>query len=576
MKKCAFKNELPNIESLLFTVLHDDYQKKINALQQKVIEITAENKNLRHKQETVEDTLKHIIAHMPGHVYWKDKQGIYLGCNNRQAISLGFQSGEDLLGKSDFDLPWGDDIAKLFRANDVRIMSTGQAEVIEESTKIDGKEAIVLSQKTPIENKKGEIIGVLGISMDITARKKLEAELIQAKELAEAATRAKTAFIANISHDIRTPLSGVCGLSEILELALQDPEQKEDAHLLHESGEELLNMLNDILDDIKADKSSELDIQKEIFNLHHCIQNLIKLERPTTTVKQLALNYHIDVNVPPYIISDRKKIHRILLNLVGNAIKFTQSGQISINVTCLERSQSHIHLQFSVADTGIGIPNELQSKVFDRFFRVDPSYNGVYKGYGLGLHIVHAYVSLLGGHITLSSQENVGTTFYFDLNCDISKEQKATFPSYLETIDKQSSPSLSSTTPAENKDIPHILLIEDSPIALRVLQATVSNASCRFTSAMNGIDAFELIKSIPFDFVITDIGLPDISGTQLTQRIREWEKAQNKSPMPIIGLTGHAKETAMPDCLNSGMNDVFSKPITTNMQKFPLLVPASL
>lgn len=153
------------------------------------------------------------------------------------------------------------------------------------------------------------------------------------------------------------------------------------------------------------------------------IENLIKLESPTTTVKHLELNYHIDVNVPRYLVCDRKKIHRILLNLLGNAIKFTESGQISIQVKCLERTPSNVHLQFGVSDTGIGIPIELQDKVFDRFFRVNPSYKGVYKGHGLGLHIAHAYVSLLGGHITLESKENVGTTFYFDLNCKIGDDQ---------------------------------------------------------------------------------------------------------------------------------------------------------
>ena len=289
-----------------------------------------------------------------------------------------------------------------------------------------------------------------------------------------------------------------------------------------------------MLDDIKANKSSEKDIKSDIIDLHQCIQNLIKLEGPTITVKQLTVNYHIDEKIPNYIISDRKKIHRILLNLVGNAIKFTPAGAIFIHVKCLERTLSHVHVQFSVADTGIGIPKELQSKVFDRFFRANPSYHGIYKGYGLGLHIAHAYATLLGGHITLNSQENVGSTFYFDLTCEIAAPRISNDQSQKDHSKERLS-SLSTST--KDKKIPHLLLVEDNPIALRVLQATVSN-------------------------MITDIGLPDISGIQLTERIREWEKAQNKSSMPIIGLTGHVKETAMVECLHSGMNNVFNKPAT--------------
>jgi two-component system aerobic respiration control sensor histidine kinase ArcB len=499
--------------------------------------------------------LNEIVFRMPGYVFWKNRQYVYLGCNENLVKAAGLSSPADFIGKTDYELPWSSH-ANEFQQDDESVMQSGlpKLNIEEKLVHTNGEISIVLTNKVPLKDANGVVIGIIAIASDITERKNIEQQLILSKELAEAASLAKTEFIANMSHDIRTPLAGVCGLSEILELTLEDPKQKNDAHLLHESGQELLKMLNDMLDDIKADKSSEKDIKSEIIDLHQCIQNLIKLEGPTITVKQLTVNYHIDEDIPNYIISDRKKIHRILLNLVGNAIKFTPSGAIFIHVKCLERTLSHVHVQFSVADTGIGIPRELQSKVFDRFFRANPSYHGIYKGYGLGLHIAHAYANLLGGHITLNSQENVGSTFYFDLTCEIAASPISKDHS------KEHLSSLSTST--TNKKIPHLLLVEDNPIALRVLQATVSNIGCYFTSAINGTAALELIKSTPFDFVITDIGLPDISGIQLTERIREWEKEQNKSSMPIIGLTGHVKETAMVECLYSGMNGVFSKPAT--------------
>ena len=516
--------------------------------------------NTKEKDAINKLFLDEIVFRMPGYVFWKNRQYVYLGCNENLVKAAGLNSPDDFIGKTDYELPWSSH-ANEFQEDDESVMQSGlpKLNIEEKLVHTNGEISIVLTNKVPLKDANGVVIGIIAIASDITERKNIEQQLILSKELAEAATLAKTEFIANMSHDIRTPLAGVCGLSEILELTLQDPKQKNDAHLLHESGQELLKMLNDMLDDIKANKSSEKDIKSDIIDLHQCIQNLIKLEGPTITVKQLTVNYHIDEKIPNYIISDRKKIHRILLNLVGNAIKFTPAGAIFIHVKCLERTLSHVHVQFSVADTGIGIPKELQSKVFDRFFRANPSYHGIYKGYGLGLHIAHAYATLLGGHITLNSQENVGSTFYFDLTCEIAAPRISNDQSQKDHSKERLS-SLSTST--KDKKIPHLLLVEDNPIALRVLQATVSNIGCYFTSASNGTAALELVKSIPFDFVITDIGLPDISGIQLTERIREWEKAQNKSSMPIIGLTGHVKETAMVECLHSGMNNVFNKPAT--------------
>ena len=510
--------------------------------------------NEKEKDAINELFLNEIVFRMPGYVFWKNRQYVYLGCNENLVKAAGLSSPADFIGKTDYELPWSSH-ANEFQRDDESVMQSGlpRLNIEEKLVHTNGKISIVLSNKVPLKDTNGVVIGIIAIASDITERKNIEQQLIRAKELAESAALAKTEFIANMSHDIRTPLAGICGLSEILEVTLQDPKQKNDAHLLYESGQELLQMLNDILDDIKADKSREKDIKYELVDLRQCVQNLIKLEGPTIAVKQLKMTYHIDENIPNYIFSDRKKIHRILLNLVGNAIKFTPSGQISIHVKCLERTASHIHVQFSVADTGIGIPKELQNKVFDRFFRANPSYHGIYKGYGLGLHIAHAYANLLGGRITLSSQESVGSTFYFDLNCEIT----------VSPISKDHSKEpLSPSSFTQDKKIPHVLLVEDNPIALRVLQATVSQIGCYCTSAVNGTAALELIKSTPFDFVITDISLPDISGIQLTERIREWEKAQNKSSMPIIGLTGHVKETAMVECLHSGMNNVFNKPAT--------------
>src|SRR3990167_3242515 len=552
----------------------DDFHKKIEQLE-KVIQDQKEIISANNPMNAFTPLLDSIAG-----IHWsKDKKRKYLNCNDLMVKTLGLNNKSDIVGKTDYDLPWSAQAATLLQ-NDLEVMKEAKVQKSKEELvqTPDGVIHTFMVTKCPLKNHSGEIIGTFGCSVDITHIKILEKELRIAKEKAEAASRAKTLFIANMSHDIRTPLTGVIGMSAILEDTLQNPAEKESAHMLHDSGEELLNMLNDILDDVRADHIREDDINHDAFDLYQCIQDLIKLELPTTTIKGLNLAVDIKPTVPRYILSDRKKIHRILLNLLGNAIKFTQSGQVVIQVECLNITKAKAHLKFGVADTGIGIPHEMQDKIFDRFFRISPSYKGLYAGHGLGLHIAQSYVSLLGGHITLTSEEGVGTTFHFDLPCHIAddnalnlntnnqlrEEEPLTSTNHPPTL-RQGAPS---AHPSEIKeDAPHLLLVEDNAIARKVLESVVSSAGCRFTSAANGEEALRLAKTGKFDLVMTDIGLPGISGNELSVAIRNFEKERAKKPTPIICLTGHARETAMTECQASGMNDVFTKPPTLAIVK---------
>jgi two-component system, OmpR family, aerobic respiration control sensor histidine kinase ArcB len=519
---------------------------------------------LNKEYSTLEAYNKAIINNLPGAVYWKDQNGYYMGCNKYVATMAGYDDPDEMIGKTDYDLCWGE-FAEDWRKLDLKVMKDKRTIIREEKAKLANGQIITeLTFKTPLKNENDEVMGIIGTSLDITDRKKMEAALHKSQLAAEAANSAKTEFLANMSHDIRTPLSGVIGLSEVLETELVDVHQKEEAHLLYESGTQLLNMLNEILDDVRVGNANKMDVQEEAFDLYQCINNLIKLEAPTTTANHLGLQCKIDESVPQYIISDRKKIHHILLNLLGNAVKFTKTGHITIQVKCLDCTKVHVHLQFGVADTGIGIPKKMQNKVFDRFFRADPSFKGIYTGYGLGLHIVQSYINLLGGHITLTSKEGVGTTFYFDIKCRLGKQKDLPPTANGLPIKKPMKPPKKTTKtpqPSTNTNIAHILLVEDNAIALKVLESFVSRAGYNFTSARNGESALKIIKTKKFDLLITDIGLPGISGLKLTKNIREWEKETKNPPIPIVGLTGHAKETAKPECISFGMNDVFIKPI---------------
>ncbi len=260
------------------------------------------------------------------------------------------------------------------------------------------------------------------------------------------------------------------------------------------------------------------------------------------------MHLDIDATVPRVITSDRKKIYRILLNLLGNAIKFTHSGRITIQVKCLNKTKSRVHLQFGVADTGIGIPKEAQAQVFERFFRVTPTSTG----YGLGLHIAQSYITLLGGQITLSSEEGVGTTFFFDVECNY-KAETSTLPPPTESSTSTTALApmriAERATQARYNKTPHLLLVEDNIIALKVLETMVANLGYVFTSVIDGEKAFKLAVTDTFDLILTDLGLSDISGNELATRIRRWEKTNGKKPIPIVGLTGHAKEKVITECV---------------------------
>ncbi|MDP3561961.1 MAG: ATP-binding protein [Legionellaceae bacterium] len=503
--------------------------------------------------------LDSVVKYAPGLLYWKDENSVYLGCNDEFARLAGLNSRTELPGKTDYDLIWKER-AQFYIDVDQRVMDSGNVIINheEEITISDGKTINAVTNKVPLFDRDGRVIGVLGITVDITKQKKTEQALQIAKEKAETANYAKTEFIANMSHDIRTPLTGIIGISDILEKLETKSNLKQFAHDIHDCGEQLLGMLNSILDIVSADHVNENDIHEDIFDIYKCVESLAGIEKPTVVLKNLDFIVNVDPQIPQYLINDQAKIHRIILNLLGNAVKFTLSGSITLDVTLINQTDNIAIIRFMVTDTGIGIPLNQQDKVFDRFFRASPSYKGLYTGHGVGLHIAQSYAKLLGGEIQLSSQEGVGTSFYFELPCkisrdDISQENLPTSEFPRKAIDKVISDV--------NNDI-CFLLIEDNPIALKILESLVSNAGYRFISVMDGESALNLAQTQSFDLIISDIGLPGISGIEFTIQVRAWEIEQQKKAVPIVGLTAHADEAVHNECLQAGMNNVFTKPMS--------------
>lgn len=487
--------------------------------------------------------LTNLLNRIPCYVYWKNKKLEYIGCNDLVVKFFQLNSAKEIVGKTDFDLFSNKKLAESYRKTDIKIFKSGKPVInlAQDLVNVNGEVFYTLVSKVPILNKQKSIVGILGITVDITKEKQAET--------------AKTEFIANMSHDIRTPLTGVIGLSRILERDIVDPVQKQDAHLLAESGSQLLHMLNEILEDISIGGSSSSDVNSTSFDLYEAINTLIKLEAPTIATHNLKLTHFIAPDVPRYIISDKHKITHSLLNLLGNSIKFTKTGKIVIEVNVLGKTDKDVHLQFGVIDTGIGIPKALQDKIFDRFFKIDTSFKGVYSGYGLGLHIVKSYVNLLGGHITIASKEGSGTAIYFDLHCNIDNQSEI-------LLQEKKSKGAAYKTSFIFQNTGHVLLIEDNLIALKILEDLSAKLGLLYASATDGQQAYQLAINGSFDLIITDLGLPLLSGQEFTKNFRKFEKKQSKKHVPIVGLTAHANDEIKKECKSLGMNAVFNKPIT--------------
>lgn len=307
------------------------------------------------------------------------------------------------------------------------------------------------------------------------------------------------------------------------------------------------------------------------FDLYQLTQNLYELKLPTIELKKLNLQIEIDASVPRFLIGDVVKLHRILLNLLGNAIKFTEKGFIRLHVQSSPARNAGVLIDFSLQDTGIGMEEKIQRKIFKRFYRASPSHKGRYAGHGVGLHIVQKYTRLLKGKINLDSRLGQGSTFYLTLPLQIDSAKNvneaphnASFSFLAPNAPSATEQKNQETAPhpiAKRKNQPFLLLIEDNPIALTIIESISKQANCRYLSATSAEKALELVEMHHFDLILSDIGLPGLSGNEFATHVRAKEKENNQQPIPIIGLTAHALKSAEADSMEAGMNHIVMKPM---------------
>lgn len=365
----------------------------------------------------IANIFNNMAAMLPANIYWKDMNGVYLGCNETMLKFTGVGTVEELIGKTIFDLV-DKDSAMRVHETDQRIMREGKSLALEEEgLDNEGNLATFISHKVPVRNDAGEVIGLLGVSFDITQRRRMMDALVSAKDQAESASRAKSDFIMNMSHDIRTPFVGILGFAELLAEIEQDPAKQEMIGYIRESSERLLGLLNEVIDIVHEDSGQK--IQHVAINIRELVEDLRKMMLARIKLEHLSFNTHISEDVPEIIYSDKHGLNRILLNLIGNAVKFTEKGAVSLGISVLNKHAEGFMLRISVSDTGIGIPENMRQEIFERFTRLSHSWSGKARGSGLGLYFVKSIVDRLGGNITLKSEEGVGSDFIIDVPCRV-------------------------------------------------------------------------------------------------------------------------------------------------------------
>lgn len=366
-----------------------------------------------------ERLLRNIIDTIPSGVFWKDRNSVYLGCNAFFAKVAGFSSPQEIVGKRDDDMAWTKEEAKAYQAADQQVLQTSQAKLNIETTQhqADGTQRHLIVNKVPWCNHRDEIIGILGISVDITKIKHMEYELVLARDAAQKASEVKGQFLANMSHEIRTPMNSILGFSRLLRrFALEDKAQRY-LDIIIINCDHLLQIVNDILDISKID-SGGIVLENIAFNLKDLFDNVFDLAKyKISEKKDVEVSYHIGEGLTEDFIGDPMRLKQVILNLLGNALKFISKGSVVLAVSIDKQesnpSDSQVALRFSVKDTGIGIPQDKIETIFEKFTQVDSSTTRQYGGTGLGLAICRQLVTLMGGKIWVVSQLGHGSEFIF-------------------------------------------------------------------------------------------------------------------------------------------------------------------
>lgn len=404
---------------------------------------------------------------------------------------------------------------------------------------------------TPSLDRNNEVKEVLGLALDITDHVKGQDTLRNAKLIAENASKMKQEFIANMSHEIRTPMNAIIGFTNLLLESKLDPMQKEFINSIKVSGDNLLTLINDVLDFSKIE-SGKLTFDEEDFDLENVVSSVVKVLSSKAKEKHIELRYTIDQEVPSAINGDSRRLYQILLNLVGNSIKFTNDGGVYIAVKLQKKSINGARLNFEITDTGMGIPEDKIDSIFDSFIQVDGKSNRKTGGTGLGLTIVKNLLDLMDGEIVVTSTINQGTCFSFNLPFKVSRE-----------VIKLPAKKVNLKEKYKKLKGKRILLAEDNAMNQQLVIMYLKKFEVNIDLAENGIEALKAIKSNDYELIIMDIQMPEMDGIEATYNVRNTLPLEKRN-IPILAMTAHAFKEEIEKCFEVGMNAHVSKPIEKN------------
>lgn len=482
-----------------------------------------------------------------------------IDCNPGAVAMMGARDRSDVIGKGSRDLkphfqPDGSLSSEKSMELLRRVRVEGQVRVDWVLRRFDGREVPLEITLTHVDLASGP--ATLLVAHDLTERRRREKELQAAKEAAEAATRAKSEFLATMSHEIRTPLNGVIGMTSLLLGSALAPEQRDQVATIRHSGEALLALLNDLLDFSKIE-AGRVDLERLVFSPRTTVTEAVDLIASQALASGLTVHVELDPALPQKVCGDPGRIRQVLLNLLSNAIKFTERGEIRVTVGLESVQGNSAVIRFAVADTGIGISEEVTSKLFESFTQADASTTRRYGGTGLGLAICRRLVSLMRGTIEVSSEPGKGSRFHFTVPLDIWRATESEKTIESQGQDSLTAPSLLALSGGTTSR--RVLLAEDNAVNQKVAAMLLRRIGFEVDVAANGQEALAAVGRVHYDAVLMDCQMPEMDGYEAARAIRKMEGPS--AFVPIIALTANALVGDRDRCLASGMNDYIAKPV---------------